>query len=301
VLLSVDSLLIRLLTQTLPFTNVIFWRGVGTAIGFSVLAWFGSPRRMLHLFSAIGYAGLAVATLNFIGNALFVIAITHTTVAHALVITATAPVLTAILAQLITGERATVRIWLVSVVVAVGVCLVFLAIPSRGDLVGDLSAVGGAFFLSLNFVILRRAKQVNMIPAFAIGGVLTAGAAAPFVSRFTLSPRETTIAFLAGVVVLPLSFGLVVRGLRYLQAPEVSLLILLETILGPLWVFLVLRETPDLRTVLSGSVIFMALAGNTFAEWLQVRSRANLSAIGGGEPGIAALAPDSLQPVETDE
>ena len=296
VLLSIDSLLIRLLTQSLPFTNVIFWRGVGTAVGFSLLAWLATRHGVRRMFFTIGRAGLAVAALNVVGNVLFVIAITHTTVAHALVITAMAPVLTAILAQFLLGERASGRIWLVAIVVAVGVGLVFLAIPSQGDLIGDLAAAGGAVFLSLNFVLLRRAKQVNMIPAFAIGGVLTAIAAAPFVSRFSLSPREGAIAFVLGVVVLPLSFGLVLRGFRYLQAPEVSLLILLEVILGPLWVLLVLHETPDLRTVLSGSVILIALAGNTLADWAQLRNQRVRFALPAGDVHDGAMpAPDIVQ------
>ena len=100
------------------------------------------------------------------------------------------------------------------------------------------------------------------------------------------------MAFLVGVVVVPLSFGLVIRGLRYLQAPEVSLLTLLETVLGPLWVLLVLRETPDLRTVLSGSVIFAALASNTVAEWVQLRNRARFTVTEEGDLDNAMRATD---------
>jgi drug/metabolite transporter (DMT)-like permease len=273
VVLSFDSLLIRLLIQTLSFTDVILWRGVGTAVGFSVIAWLVARRGLWRAAVTIGRAGVVVAVLNLFGNALFVTAITHTTVAHALVIISITPMLTAILSQVFLGERASARVWLVSLVIALGVCLVFLAIPSQGDLAGDVAAVGGAFFFSLTFVVLRHARRVNMMPAFALGGILTAAAAAPFATRFSLSPREAVIAFLLGVVVVPLSLGLVTRGLRNLQAPEVSLLLLLETILGPLWVLIALRETPDLRTILSGSVILLALISNSVAEWQQLRNR----------------------------
>jgi drug/metabolite transporter (DMT)-like permease len=282
-ILSVDSLLIRLLAQTLSFTNVIFWRGVGTAIGFAALAWLASPRGSWRAFIRLGRSGWAVALLNLFASPLFVIAITHTTVAHALVIIAAAPVLTAILAHVLLHERAGVRIWVVSIVIAGGVCLIFLASPTAGDLVGDIAAVLGALVLSLNLVVLRQARHVKMMPAFAMGGALTAVLSAPFVTRFTLSPGEAAWAFLMGVVVLPVSLAVVVRGLRYLQAPEVSLLILFESVLGPLWVLLALHERPDLRTILSGLVILSALAGNALTEWVQLRRRVASEPGGSGE------------------
>ena len=266
-MLSLDSLLIRLLAQTMPFIDVIFWRGVGAAAGFSLLTWRMSRETVGRTFKSIGRAGFAIAMLSFVGNALFVTAITHTTVAHTLVITATTPVITAVLSHFLIGERASPRVWLLSTVVAVGVFGVFLAIPSRGDLVGDSAALSTAFAFSLIFVMARQASDVNMMPAFAIGGALTVVGTAPLVTRFSLSPSEAVIAFVVGVVVVPLSFRLLMAGLRYLPAPEVSLLTLLETALGPLWVLLALRETPDLRTVLSGAVILIALASNAVAEW----------------------------------
>ncbi|MGH2870661.1 MAG: DMT family transporter [Solirubrobacteraceae bacterium] len=267
VLLSLDSLLIRSLAQSLPTIDLLFWRGVGAAVGFSFITGLASRSDLRRARLAIGRAGLFVAGLNCIGNVLFVTAVTHTTVAHALLIIAAAPIATAILAQLILRERASQRTWAVSVVVALGVGLVFWAIPSSGDLVGDLAAVGGACLLSLNLVVLRRVRSVSMVPAFALGGLLTALFTAPFVNRFTLSPREAGLAVLLGVVVLPVSLSLVMRGPRYLHAPDVSLLMLLETVLGPVWVALVFHEVPDVRTVVSGSIIVGALAVHAQGGW----------------------------------
>ena len=106
-----------------------------------------------------------------------------------------------------------------------------------------------------------------MIPAFAIGGTITALFSTPFVTRFSLSPREGLIAVLIGVVVLPIALSLVTRGPRYLQAPEVSLLLLLETVLAPVWAALFLREVPDVRTVVSGAMIVGALVANSLGPW----------------------------------
>ena len=267
ILLSVDSLLIRLLERTLPMIDVLFWRGLLSAIGFLTIASVASRHGVTSAFRSIGSKGLLVAALYSFGNVMFVTSVTHTTVAHTFVIIAAAPIATAILARLILHERARRSTWLVSIVVAVGICLIFVAVPTRGDLVGDLAAVGGALALSLNLVVLRKARLVSMIPAFAIGGAITALFSSPFVTRFSLSPREGLIAVLVGVVVLPIALSLVTRGPRYLQAPEVSLLLLLETVLAPVWAALFLGEVPDARTVVSGAMIIGALAANSIGPW----------------------------------
>jgi drug/metabolite transporter (DMT)-like permease len=263
ILLSFDSLLIRLLTRSLPIVDLLFWRGVGTALGFALIAFAMSRRAVWRAFRSIGKKGLLVAALYCIGNIMFVSSITHTTVAHALVIIAAAPVVTAILARIILHEKASRRTWLVAIAVAGGVSLIFVTVPSRGDLVGDVAAACGALALSVNLVVIRKAKLVSMIPAFAIGGMLTALVSAPFVNRFSLSPRELALAFLVGVVVLPVSLSFVTRGPRYLHAPDVNLLLLLETVLAPVWAALVLREVPDTATYVSGAVIVSALAVNS--------------------------------------
>jgi drug/metabolite transporter (DMT)-like permease len=290
-LLSVDSLMIRLLARSLPVIDVLFWRGVGGAIGFGMISWLVSPHAVRRAFRSIGREGLLVALLYCLGNVLFVTSITHTTVAHTLVIIAAAPMVTAILAYIILHEKASRRTWVVSLVVAGGVCLIFWTVPSRGDLIGDLAAVGGAFALSLNFVVLRKARLISMIPAFAIGGTLTALVSAPFVTRFSLSPREALFASLAGVVVLPISLSLIMRGPRYLQAPDVSLLMLLETVLAPVWAVLVLRELPDIPTLVSGVMIVGALAANSLGSWTRIRAVTPALS-----PQVEADSPDWREP-----
>lgn len=262
-ILSVDSLLVTMLAQTMPVPAVIFWRGVGTTLGFSLIAWLVSRSGVRRAFGVLGADGLRIAVLNFLGSTLFVISVTHTTVAHALVIIAAAPIVTVILARLILHERARRVTWVASLVIAGGVALLFVAVPTAGNLVGDLSAVAATIVLSLNLIAMRKARLRNMIPALAIGGAITALACAPFVTRFSLSPREALLATAGGVIVLPVSLSLLLRGPRYLQAAEVGLVVLLESVLGPLWVLLGLHQVPDVRTLLSGAIILGAVATNT--------------------------------------
>jgi drug/metabolite transporter (DMT)-like permease len=213
---------------------------------------------------------------------MFVTSLAHTTVAHTLVIIAASPMVTAIMARLILHEKPRRRTWLVSIVVAMGVCLIFLAVPSQGDLIGDLAAACSTLALSLNLVVLRKSKLVSMIPAFALGGTLTAVVSAPFVTRFALSPREAALATVVGVVVVPISLSLIIRGPRHLQAPDVSLLMLLETVLAPVWAAVFLAEVPDVLTLISGAMIVCALAYNSQGLWSRTASATptHVSAVG---------------------
>jgi drug/metabolite transporter (DMT)-like permease len=148
-----------------------------------------------------------------------------------------------------------------------------------GGLWGDLAAVGVMLILALVFVLLRKAKGRDMLPALAWGGLLTcfiALALAPSVA--VVGADRLLLPFLV-LVIVPVSFILISTGPRYLPAPEVGLLMLLETIFGPLWVWLALAETPATASLIGGAVIVLTLATNA---WLglrdQRRRRAGLAA-----------------------
>ena len=100
-----------------------------------------------------------------------------------------------------------------------------------------------------------------MIPATTIGGVFAAVAAIAFGSASPLELNQDQVIWvvLMGAVVLPISFGLVTLGPRYIPAPEVGLILLLETALGPLWVWLVLGEGANAQVLTGGAIVVTAL------------------------------------------
>ena len=98
-----------------------------------------------------------------------------------------------------------------------------------------------------------------MIPAAALGAALSAIIAAPFADPMSVAPGNWGLLLLLCFVVLPLSFGLITLGPRTVPAPEVALLLLLETALGPLWVWLVVNEVPNETTIIGGVVVISAV------------------------------------------
>jgi drug/metabolite transporter (DMT)-like permease len=257
VLLSPDSLWVRLLST--DYWTVIFWRGALTAVAYLLLARATSgrnpvgPRRSARSHWAIG-------VLTVVGNLCFVGAVTHTTAAQTLVILASSPLLAALLTSGLGLERIDRRTWLSAAIVVP--CIAVIVVPSgtASLLVGDLYAVVGAVGLAALLVVIRHSGTADVLPSLAFGGALTAVVAAPFADVLALTAFDVLILVIGFGVTLPVSLSLIMRGPRYLAAPEVGLILLLETVLGPLWVWLALGEQPPSRVVLAGVVIVVTLA-----------------------------------------
>lgn len=257
-ILSPDALLLRLIGADI--WTLLFWRGLLCAIGLVGITLFLDRPYGLRRLCAIGWAELQVIFVNVCMHVFFVVAILKTTVANALVIMSISPLLGAILSLLVLGERVARRTWYTTVAVFIGLGLIFSQSLGGGMLAGDLSAFAVAILLACNFVLLRRYRKVSMIPAVAWSMIVTAFISWPLAVPTSLDSTTWVYALVLGLVILPVSSALITLGPRYLPAPEVGLIMLLETILGPIWVWLVIREVPSLETLIGGATILVALA-----------------------------------------
>jgi drug/metabolite transporter (DMT)-like permease len=133
---------------------------------------------------------------------------------------------------------------------------------------GDVAAIAASFFFAYFFVALRKAGDVDMTPAVGISGLFSAALALPLLwiagegtaPLLSLDATQWLWIALAALLLVPLAFALISIGPRYLPAAEVSLLILLEAVLGPLWVWWALGETPTQTTLIGGAVVLATLA-----------------------------------------
>lgn len=246
--------------------TIVFWRGllmmVGLGVASSVLA--RSPR----VIRDVGRWGLAVALLFGVQTVLFITSITNTTVANTLVVMSAAPLFAAIWARLFYKEPVGRRMWMVIIMAMAGVVFMFSgsvegAGLGGGSLGGDLAAVGAAAAFGAEFVIIRRHRDVNMVPAMGLGGLVAAILVLPLAAPTSITAADFGYLALSGFVVLPLGFGLLAVAPRFLPGAEVGLITLLETILGPLWVWLAIGEEPGVRTIIGGALVVGTLAMNT--------------------------------------
>lgn len=241
--------------------TIVFWRGVLMAVGLTVasVVLARSPK----VIRAVGRWGVAVAVLFGLQTALFITSLTTTSVANTLVVMSAAPLFAAIWARLFYGDPIGARMWAVIAVAMAGVAVMFSGSVGTGSLRGDLAAVGAAAAFGGVFVIIRRHKDVNMVPAMGLGGLVAAGLALPFADPGVITLADFGYLATSGFVVLPLGFGLLAVAPRFLPGAEVGLITLLETILGPLWVWIAIGEEPGVRTVVGGAIVVGTLAVNT--------------------------------------
>jgi len=278
-ILSPDALLVRLIHCGL--WNLLFWRCLLTGGMMTLFLMVRYRQNFLRSFQTMGRAGLLSAVVLTCGSLLFVGSLKETTAANTLIILAATPLFSIFLSRIFLQDRIPLRTWLAISVSFCGILLIFSGSLESGLLLGDLLALGATTMWATNLVILRRAKAVNMIPANVLGNLLVIPLALLLGAQpMALSSEDYTFLLLLGGLVLPIAFTLITLGPRYLTAPEVSLILLTETILGPTWVWLALGELPKTPTIFAGVLIVSTLMIHTLLTLKEQRLHAYLSAQG---------------------
>jgi len=189
-----------------------------------------------------------------------VTAVTHTAVSNTLVILAASPVFAAVLSSIFLGDRIKPLTWGASLLILCGVAAILRGSLGGPGLEGDLAALAASLSTAGMLVVLRHHPGADPVPGLALGGLAAALLVAPGVGRFVPSAHDLALLMLLGLVLLPVAIGLITRGPSHLPAPEVGLIMLLETILGPSWVWLVIGQQPSRVALLSGGLIVSVLA-----------------------------------------
>ncbi len=279
VILSPDALLVRLIHCDV--WTLLFWRCLLTGSMQALFLAVIYRRQFLQSFRNIGRIGLISAGIVTTGSFFFVNALRHTAAANALIILAATPLFSSLLSWLFLRDKIAPRTWIAITICFGGILLIFSGSLRSGLLFGDLLALGATLMWASNLVVLRKGKAVNMVPANLLGNLmvvpitLLAGA-----QPLSVSPTDMTYLIILGGIVLPVSFTLITMGPRYLPAPEVSLILLTETILGPIWVWLAINEVPQATTLVAGVLIISTLALHTFMSLWATRQHGVAEEIG---------------------
>ena len=253
-----DSLLIRL--ANISSWNLIFYRGFipFLAIFIGLLIYYRS-----NLFKKIldnGWHGLAFILTFAITSTVFVVSIENTNVANTLVMVALAPMLSAIISLIFLKENPDQKTWIAIIITTLAVIYIFYDAVDSGDFLGNFLGLVCATGLAVNAVIIRSAKKISLLPSAMIGKLVVALFALFFVDHIKLENDDLIIIPLMCIVCIAIPFVCVTLAPRYITAAEVNLFFLLETIFGPLWVWIVIKEQPSFETIIGGGVIITTIA-----------------------------------------
>jgi len=261
---SSGGLIARLVT-TSPWTTNL-WRSL-CASSFLVLVLSIAHRRsILAQWRDGGRPVLAAAVCMAAASTCFILSLTYTSVANTLMLMSTGPFVAGLLGWLLLGERVAPRTWIAMGIALGGVVVMVSSSYGRGAMVGDLLAVAMAGSFAVATVLIRRHPEIQMAPAAALATALTALVALPFADPLQTSPRDLLLLAFFGVGQFGAGFLLFMAGARLIPAAESSLIGMLETVLGPLWVWLVLSERPGAATLAGGALILTALVANGLLE-----------------------------------
>ncbi len=254
--------------------TLIFCRGLLLSLAITAWWYFRYRRRGQALPFINGWAGLTVAVTNTLANLMFIAAVTMTTAANLVFILALNPILCAIIARIFLGER--LHPWTLAAVIAssLGVLVIGADGLTSGTLPGDLLAFGVALMTAIALTVIRKSGK-NVVSSLAVGSFASALIASFWAAPLALSLAGWGWLGLNGLIVIPVASALIALGPRYLPAPEVAMFFLLDTLLAPIWIWMIFAELPTAISLAGGSIVVVTLMAHSL--WRFRSSRQSLA------------------------
>ena len=259
-----DSLFIRL--SNVDTWGLVFYRGMIPFFTVLIGMLIVYKSNFFKMLFNSGYHGLIFITTFSITNITFVVSIQNTNVANTLVMIAMAPMLSAILGAIFLKEIPDRKTWIAIAVTFLAAVYIFYDSLQLGNVYGDILGFITGLGLAINAVTIRSAKKKNLLPAAVVGKLCVAIFAMFFIETYALVDRDLFIVPLMSIMCVAIPFVLVTIAPRFIPAEEVNLFFLLETIIGPFWVWMVIKEQPSIETIQGGMVIILTIAIHSFLK-----------------------------------
>ena len=255
-ILTPDAVLVRLADSN--SWTVLFWRGIFFAAGIIVILLITYRSKAVNELINIGKGGVLIGLLTALGGTSFILAIHYTSIAKTLVIISISPIMVAIVSLIMLKEKPALYTWLSMIIVFIGIYIVMAGDKSGMNLMGNLFALTSVIVGGFSFTLLRKYKNVNMVPAMAVNGVAIALIGFVFADSLVLS-SQSMLYILASGIVLAVSFSLITIAPQYIPAPEVAMFFPLGTVLGTLMAWIVVKEQPSSNALIGGSIVIVTL------------------------------------------
>lgn len=266
VLISFGGLISRSMEAADP-NQINFYRSSAFCLLLGLMFVFRHRARTAQNFRKVGWSGLAASCCLTVAGIAFMQALAHTTVANTMFTLAAIPFLTAGLAWVFLRERLSLLTVITMVAAAAGVTLMVVDGISLGSIFGNLMALITALGFSGFAVIVRRNRHIDMMPALILSGVfIVLISLALRYDNLNISWWDIGLCVLWGGVLSGLGNHMFIVASRHLVAGELTLFMLLEFALSPLWVWLVVHETPTHWALAGGSLVIVAVATRALLE-----------------------------------
>ena len=259
-----DSLLIRL--SNVESWNLIFYRGFIPFFVVFIGLLIVQKSKIFYSIIENGWHGVGYICTFIVTNILFVISIENTNVANTLIMVSLAPMLSALISFVFLKEFPDKKTWVAITITTLAVIYIFIDSFEKGDVKGNVYGFICAMGLAAGAVIIRSGKKnANLIPSAMTAKFIIALICLFFIDDFTvIKGNDLLIIPVMCIFCVAIPFVLITLAPRYITAAEVNLFFLLETVLGPFWVWLVIKEQPSIETIIGGAVIILTIATHSF-------------------------------------
>ena len=264
IFITPDSLFIRL--SNVDTWGLVFYRGLIPFLTVFLGMLLIYKLNFFKILFTSGFHGLIYVATFSVTNITFVVSIQNTNVANTLVMIATAPMLSAILGAIFLKEPPDKKTLISIIITFLAVIYIFSDSIRLGNFYGDILGFITAIGLAVGAVTIRSAKSKNLVPAAVVGKLFVATFALFFIESFVLEKNDLIIVPLMCVLCVAIPFVLVTIAPRFIPAAEVNLFFLLETIIGPIWVWFIIKEQPSIETLQGGAVIISTIAIHSFLK-----------------------------------
>ena len=256
---SVNGLLLRSIEEANPW-QIIAIRSGSLAVALVGVFLVQQRREVFSALRALGGWSLLGALMLAITNTAVIWSMSHTTIANTMFILSASPFFTALLGWIFLRERVSSGLWAAMLAALAGVGVMLADGLSGGTLFGNALAVLAAFTFAVFVVVLRHGRDLNMLPTVILGSLLASGFSSTMAGFDLVVPAwDFAIALVWGGVLSCMVHVLFVFGSRYVQGAELTVVVLLEFILSPLWVWLAFAERPSLLTLAGGALVLSAV------------------------------------------
>lgn len=247
--------------------TMLFWRGLFSGAAVMIIFLLIERRRAWSILKSLRWPALLVAVLSASGMITGIGSMRYTTIAESMVIYATVPFMTAGLAYAFIGEKPSRSTLVASAVALAGVFVMLWGAQWGGSMIGKGLAVLMTLSMAGFTTVMRRHREVAMLPAMAASAWLCSFTCFWFADPASASLRDLGLMAMFGVMQNATGLALYTFGSKRIPAAEATLMAALEVPLTPLWVFVLFAETPAPQALLGGVIVLVALFGHILMEF----------------------------------
>ena len=261
-LMSLESLFIKL-SSTSAF-NFSFYIGAFMMISINIFIHQDKNKDMKQAYTTSLKELLICGFLFGISNLFFILAIKTTSVANTVMILSTGPIFASLYDFLLYKIKSTINIYISSCFIFLGLYIIFYNQIGSSDMIGKFYALVCVNAFSVAFVLMSKHKEIDRFAVASVAGFITAIISFIFLKSLSIDLNTFYILLFSGLIISPISRVLLGMGTKTLPASEVGLLMIVETILAPIWVWIFLDEILSFYTLVGACIILLTLILNSF-------------------------------------